>query len=44
MFLSLEKNILDTSIIEAAKRVDNSYRLHLKRSEFGSISTIHETK
>jgi len=29
MFLSLEKNVLDTSIIEATKRVDKLYREHL---------------
>ena len=29
MFLSLEKNVLDTSIIEAAKEVDVHYRLHM---------------
>ena len=29
MFLSLEKNVLDTSMIEAAKKVDGHYRLHL---------------
>ena len=29
MFLSLEKNVLDGSIIEAAKNVDRQYRLHI---------------
>lgn len=29
MFLSLEKNVLDTSIIEAAKMVDSAYRRHI---------------
>jgi UDP-N-acetyl-D-mannosaminuronic acid dehydrogenase len=29
MFLNLEKNVLDTTIIEAAKRIDNQYRLHI---------------
>lgn len=29
MFLSLEKNVLDGSIIEAAKKVDSEYRQHI---------------
>jgi nucleotide sugar dehydrogenase len=29
MFLSLERSVLDVSIIDAAKRVDNRYRRHL---------------
>lgn len=32
MFLSLEKNVLDTSIIEAAKKVDGHYRSHIVNS------------
>jgi UDP-N-acetyl-D-mannosaminuronic acid dehydrogenase len=33
MFLSLEKSILETSIIEAAKEVDRQYRLHIRHQE-----------
>jgi UDP-N-acetyl-D-mannosaminuronic acid dehydrogenase len=29
MFLGLLKNVLDTSIIEAAKKVDGEYRQHI---------------
>ena len=30
MFLNLEKNVLDTTIIEAAKVIDKQYRSHAK--------------
>jgi UDP-N-acetyl-D-mannosaminuronic acid dehydrogenase len=30
MLLNLEKNVLDVSILEAAKRVDQEYRSHTK--------------
>jgi nucleotide sugar dehydrogenase len=31
MFLSLEKNVLDSSIIEAAKKIDEEYRDHISQ-------------
>lgn len=41
MFLSLEKNVLDTSIIEAAKKVDEHYRSHIV-SPVRKLQTIRQ--
>jgi nucleotide sugar dehydrogenase len=34
MFLGLEKNVLETSIIEAAKKVDRNYRQHIQTPNY----------
>jgi UDP-N-acetyl-D-mannosaminuronic acid dehydrogenase len=40
MLLSLEKNVLDTSMIEAAKKVDQDYRFHISRP----VKQVHVVK
>lgn len=39
MFLNLSKNLLEASIIEAAKRVDTEYRSHLSYAVPASVKS-----
>lgn len=42
MFVGLEKNVLDTSIIEAAKHVDNEYRHHIREQYHHPSASPHK--
>ncbi|WP_415281362.1 potassium transporter TrkA [Candidatus Nitrososphaera sp. FF02] len=44
MFLGLLKNVLDTSIIEAAKKVDGEYRQHVSYKVPAGIPSIHPVR
>jgi UDP-N-acetyl-D-mannosaminuronic acid dehydrogenase len=44
MFLGLLKNVLDTSIIEAAKKVDGEYRHHISHGVPAGIPSIHRLR